>query len=638
ARRPWSVDAPVAVVVSDSGVDFTSFTMRAGAGSRLSLNGRLPLKGPGVLFLDVEALPAEDLAMLLQNEYLDVRGELDAELDLSGSAEAPAIIAVLEVRDAVFGDVRAPFLQGRFYYENQLLSGEVEAWRRGSQVLGLNLRLPVDLAIRGAERRQMEGPILVNTVADSVDLQLFDFVIPTIRWETGGALKADFTILGTWENPELSGYIEMLNGQTTLTGLGVTWTDLNGVLTLAGDSINIEHFSGRSGNGEARVTGVIRLEELSKPIVNVRIAAEQFHAVEVREFLSVTTTADLALRGPLLGATLTGEGTVTEGVLFFADLISKDVLNLEDTLYIRENLVDTLEIRRQRLGEQFENRFLDSLRIDSLRLKVGADVWLRSTEANIALDGELTVNKERDEYLLNGTLQSPRGTYRLSLGRSFGSFITRDFRVTRGQLMYFGTPDLNAGVDIDASHLVRTVRGENITVFVHIGGTLYDPELRFSSDIVPPISETEVLSYLLFGAQSAQAFATEGGAQGIGAGVTELLGALSGQLEYSLITNLGVPLDYFQISPQYAGANFSGTEIALGKRIGEKWFLTVSPRICSEAELIRNVGASIEYRFSREWLLSLSGDPVLSCTLGGTSTGRFNKYQVGFDIFWEKRY
>ena len=50
--------------------------------------------------------------------------------------------------------------------------------------------------------------------------------------------------------------------------------------------------------------------------------------------------------------------------------------------------MDTTLIRRENLGNKFQNRFLDSLRMEDLRVEHRAsDVWLRCAEANIQLDG-----------------------------------------------------------------------------------------------------------------------------------------------------------------------------------------------------------------------------------------------------------
>ena len=46
---------------------------------------------------------------------------------------------------------------------------------------------------------------------------------------------------------------------------------------------------------------------------------------------------------------------------------------------------------------------------------------------------------------------------------------------------------------------MRSVRGEEIPVIASIEGTLYAPKLRLESTLRPPISETDLVSYLITG-------------------------------------------------------------------------------------------------------------------------------------------
>ncbi|MFQ5704141.1 MAG: translocation/assembly module TamB domain-containing protein [Gemmatimonadales bacterium] len=644
ASGAWFVDSGATVRVSEGEVGFSHLALSNAAGSgAVTIEGGIPRSGMSELSMSVEALPLQDIWMLLQWDYDNVGGTLGGTLSLEGSARDPRGDLFIGLQDGRIGDVRALQLLGSLNYQRQRLLGDVRLLRRGNEILNLRLRLPLDLALTEVDARRLTGPVSVQAVADGVDLQLINAMTDAVT-ESAGILDVDFGVEGTWEDPALTGSITIADGSARFPKLGVRHEDLNGRFVLSGDSIKIEQLSLKSGDGTAEISGKVRMEDLSRPILDVRIQSENFRAVNIRDFLSLTATADVQLRGPVFNATLTGRGTATEGILYFADLVTKDVVNLEDTLFTDFDLVDTTLIRTEGLGSAFENRFLDSLRIDSLLLDMGSDVWLRSGEANIELLGSVRVDKERDQYRLNGTMATPRGTYRLALGPSFArELVTREFIVTRGEVKYFGTPDLDAAIDIDARHVVRSVRGEDIVVMVHLGGTIYDPRLSFSSDLRPPISETEILSYLFFGAPSVEAFSGTSGSGNqrlVEQGLAQFLGALSGQLEYSLISDLGVPLDYVQIRPTVAATGLSGTEIALGKRLGDKWFLTLSPRLCARNEFFspRNVGASLEYRFSRQWLFSVSGDPVQSCAVALPSQQLSLKYQIGADILWEKRY
>lgn len=625
----WFLDRGARVVVGDSAIalDRATFTSVSGA-AVVAASGALPRAGAANLHLSLEGLPLADLWALLQFEGNGVGGEVSGTVDLGGTATTPQIRAALALSDVAFRGFRAPYLDGTVDYGNRRLSATFGLWRSGQRIVDLSTTLPIDLALRGTGERKLPGPLSFRVIADEVDLTFLEAMLPVVR-DMGGRLSADFGIAGTWLRPELTGSVAVTDGAATFPALGVRHEGLNTRLVLTGDTIRVESLSVKSGEGTAAISGFVRLEELTRPVLNLRMVGNNFHTVNLRDFLTFTASGDYALNGPVFGAVLTGRGTVPSGVLYFKDLITKQVIELEDPRYA--DLIDTSQIRRQGLGEEFENRFLDSLQIDSLVLAMGSEVWMRSSEANIQLTGSLTVGKEGDRYRLDGTLETSRGAYRLPLGAG----IAREFTVTGGRLQYFGTPDLNATVDIDARHVIRRPE-RNVTVTVHIGGTLYAPRLTFSSDVRPPISETEIISYLIFGVPSFQALA-----QGGGEVLNSAVRVLSGQIERSVITQLGIPLDYFQIRPGEALGGFSGTEIAVGKQVsllGMPMFLTFSPRVCSEQASAQSVsfgfGLSAEFRLGRQWLVAASRDPVRGCATLGESTQ--SPYQLGLDFFWER--
>ena len=387
-----------------------------------------------------------------------------------------------------------------------------------------------------------------------------------------------------------------------------------------------------------QITGGIRLEDLATPVLNLDLEANRFQALAIRNFLSLTATGNLELRGPVMNATATGRGTVNEGILYFADIIGKNVINLEDPT-IRD-IVDTTLIRRANLGSRFENRFLDSLRVNDLELRMGEGVFLRSTEANIQLDGEITVNKVRREYRPVGTLEALRGEYVLK----FPIAGSREFQVQRGTVTYFGTPDLNAELDITAEHDAQTVRGDEIPVIAHITGTLQVPRVELTSTVRPPLPESELVSYLVFGQPSSNVLALGQGRE-LGLALSYVSSAAVSELERALISDLGVPLDFIEIQPGAITPGVLGasaqTRLAVGKRIGSRTFVTLSAGFCPNAEVnAGNFGSSIEYRFSRAWRAQLSFEPAQNyCStnpLGNTITT--SRYQLGADVFWEREF
>ena len=631
----WFLEPGAVVTLRETGYDLDSVALSSEDGSaKLALQGRIPRGGaPGGrgegLTAELVNVPLADVWGFAQLDPAGVGGRVGGTLFLSGSATDPIWNMAFQWSDGRFGSVRIPMmLEARANYADQRLTGNGAGWRFGERVLSLDFDLPVDLALEGADARQLPGALSINVVGGGIDLSMVELLTRSVT-DVVGQLDLDVGITGSWREPQLRGTAAIARGGGSFPGLGVTYSDVEARLVLSGDTVRIDRLGIHSGEGQAELSGFVRLEELARPLFDLEIHTNEFRLIDVPQLLAVTTSGTYAVQGPLYGATLTGQGTVTQGDLYFADLIEKQIINLEDTLYA--SLVDIEFIREEGLATAFENRLLDSLRIDSLSLEMGSNVRLLSNEADIQLTGQVLVGKVGDQYRVDGTLATPRGTYRLPFGRGVGvaELVVREFDVTGGQVQYFGTPDLNADIDIDGRYVVRTTRGQDIEVFVNVGGTLYSPVITLTSDVRPELPQDEIISYLLFNAPSVE---ISGSAVPL-----EILGALSSQLVSPLISGLGLPLDYFRIRPPTRG--LSGTEIALGWQWSEKTFVTLSPRICQQQQrgLTSNFGASLEYRFSPNWHFAASRDPVNACTLTG---GAFysSRSQFGLDLFWEKRY
>jgi hypothetical protein len=628
----FRLDESFAVTLSDSAPAISPLTLRADDGSGLiQLGGRIPGTSEGSLSLRVLGLDLHDINGVLQRDTSKLAGSVDLDLRVGGTAEAPTFRGTTTLNSGRFGDFEAPFVQGVVDYAARKLEANLLLWRTGESVLQVETRLPLDLAFRGAKQRRVEGPLSVHARGDSVDLGLLEAVSPGI---TGvrGTLSVDVNVAGTWEKPQFAGGAAIKRGSMSIPGLGVRYEGLEGRATFQGDSLVLSNLQLRSG-GSLEIGGSILLNDLSRPNLDLAFQAEAFRALDVKNFLTFTGSGGLRLQGPLFHSTLTGDLTANSGVLYFADLVSKNIIDLDDPTIA--DLVDTTLLRRENLGAKFQNRFLDSLRIQNMRVRLGSDTWLRSNEANIQLGGEVQLSKAAKTYTPSGTLDALRGTYTLKIGP-----ITRDFTVERGSVRYFG--DLNAALDIRAVHVVRAVQGEEVPVIANITGTLYAPKVSLQSTFNPPISETDLVAYLVTGYPANEA-ARLGQTNALETGLSYFSSALSSELERALIQDLGIPLDLIEIRPGVSQGSRSPalTQLAAGWQLGRKTFLTFNAGFCPEnlgQFSYNNLGASLEFRFSREWSLQTSVEPTLqSCRrdFGITNTV---PYQIGSDIKWEREF
>jgi translocation and assembly module TamB len=639
----WALSAPATLVARQGRLDLSPVAFDASDGSgSMRFTGSVPRASAGNLTVSMLGVDLRDIYALLELDTTGIAGTIQLDLAVGGTAGRPTLQGTGSLADLSFEELGSPFVQGIVNYADRSLDANLLMWKTGQPVLRLEAHLPLDLALQSVPRRQVDGPLSIRAIADSTDLGVVEAFTHNLR-RVRGTLRANVEIGGTWAQPSLGGQFEIRDGAASVPGLGVRYESLNAGAHFSGDSVVIDSLGVRSGEGSLRVTGGLRLEQLTRPILNLSLRARHFRAIDVRRFLTLDATGNLQLTGPVFQGRLTGRMTADAGNLHFADLLTKRIVDLENPG--DSGLIDLDLVRTERLGANFQSRFLDSLTIDNLQVQMGESFWLRSSEANIQLDGDLTINKIRDRYRYDGTLNALRGNY----GLRIGGFVTRDFTVDRGTVRYFGTPDLNADLDIEASHLVIAAEtNEEIPVIARITGTLLQPKLELTTTPTPQrpaISQTELVSYLMFGRPT---FSLQGqGTQGsqyaaVQAGVSYLAGAFSTELQRTLITDLGVPIDFLDIRTGATGGGGIGgntgsaqvAQVAAGWQIGRKWFVGVVADLCTNTQRFY---PNAEFRMTRQLRLKASVEPSYTCQAvqlrPDLST---SKYQVGLDVLWQK--
>ena len=234
---------------------------------------------------------------------------------------------------------------------------------------------------------------------------------------------------------------------------------------------------------------------------------------------------------------------------------------------------------------------------------MGSDVWLRSAEANIQLDGARAAEQGRArKYQPIGTLNAPRGTYTLKIGP-----VTRDFTVTRGQVPYIG--DLNAG----ARHRRRStwcarVRGDEIPVIAnidrhavraqaHAGEHRPAADLRDRPGLVP--------HHRLPGQRGHAARAGQRGADRPGLLLQRALERARARPDPGHRRADRPDRDPPGRSSADRRRRRRSPSSRPAGRSASKTFLTFNAGFCPDFSQLsyRNLGASLEFRFSREWKL-----------------------------------
>ncbi|MDZ7631409.1 MAG: translocation/assembly module TamB domain-containing protein [Gemmatimonadaceae bacterium] len=494
-------------------------------------------------------------------------------------------------------------------------------------------------------------------------LALFEAATSAIS-DASGTLSGELQLRGSLREPRLNGTVTMADGASYVAPLGVRLVGMDGALNFSGDNLSLPRLTvsgAGSRGGSAILSGRIGFASLEDPSFDLAIQATNLRILDRPRIATLQVSTDaggLQIRGTPRGSILTGSVTIPSGDIIIPELgVAKNLVSIDDPEFY--TLIDTTTSQGRSLLAAAPSPLLRNLEVRDVRLFMGSNVWLRSAEANIKLAGDVGVTLGRDrqdssqvQLALDGTLLAERGTYRLNLVA-----VQRTFDVERGTLKFFGEPELNPTLDIQAVNIVRqyTRQDRDIPVRITIGGTLVTPTLKLgSADPTLALSESDAISYLFTGRPS---FAvTTAADQYSSQFASVVLPTLGSALGDRVARSLG--LDQFQIetaggvSGQQFGASsiLASTRLGGGVQLGSRTFIRATVGLCqlfgasqisTSQPLVNSIGAKLEYRFS-QWISGSVGlEPptnVLQCN-NNVNARNFvpTPQQFGFDITrkWE---
>jgi len=652
----WSLAAPARVVSDSVATSVDSVIVQSGGSRMATFTGRFPVSGDVRATLQMDSLPLHDLGMLAQTT-VPLGGTGSVSATLKGTRASPIIHFSGQFGDARYGEFHLPVFSASGDYADRRLNAALQLYRNGKQVMTGTASLPMNLALESVPQRMLDDSLRGAVHADSVDLSILETISPQLTHATG-TTTTDMLIGGTWTHPTLNGQFRINDGAVTLAKAGIRLRSVNADIRFSADSIQINQLQASSGSqpgSRMSLTGSIvtpNLRESRDFGLDLKVAATGFEAINQPSLARLDISGGLELTGTLERPVLSGNLIVDRGSLHISDISQKQVVNLNDPEFY--NIVDTSLVANQGLVQKLPpelERAVENLRVPSFSIRIGDDVWLRSSEANIKLAGSVDLTKLGNQRLESGTLRVSRGTYRLNLG-----LVQRTFQVDSGFVTFYGDPNIPAELNIWAAYTVRQANRENgqdVTIVAHIGGTLTQPRLELTSNERIPLSNTEILSYLLVGQPTFASGSDAASTDALQSAAAALLPSVGAVLERALTDQIRF-IDYVQVQTGGTGTQalfsntgasnvLSGTRIGLGKQIGEKTFITANAGLCqltgaqAGTSFASSLGVTIEQQLAHGFSVEASVEPssvALQCRPGLTNIGN-RPPQYGFDLFRE---
>jgi translocation and assembly module TamB len=393
-----------------------------------------------------------------------------------------------------------PNLRTTFRYADQSLTLRGDALRvTGAPLASVDAALPINLALTGVTGdRLLNRPMRVDVVGDSLPLDLLPRFTDVVSDVTGRAIGR-IALRGTLRRPTLVGAVAVRDAAARINSLGIDVREINGALRMAGDTVMIDSLVGRS-KGLIRVTGGLGVGNWREPTFNLFLVANDAEVLNTdRGFVHVD--AGLRLTGPFNNAYASGQVTVLHGVLYVPSGAQKQLVGAGDPAIFA--VLDTSVMSDRELLPA-RSPLLSNLRVD-VDVDINRTTWVRSRDFNIEIftESPLHVNRQNEAIALTGIVQTDRGEYEL---------MSKRFEVRRGAATFVGGPELNPTLQLAAEYEVRLPSRPALHIQVLVGGTLQRPRVSLESDAQPPISQTDLLSFLAFGTESQSLLSIAGSA------------------------------------------------------------------------------------------------------------------------------
>ncbi|HVZ47646.1 MAG TPA: translocation/assembly module TamB domain-containing protein, partial [Gemmatimonadaceae bacterium] len=623
----WQLAAPASFAVRPGGVTVDSAVLRSDHGATVAASAALPDRGPVTAHVRVSQLGFEELAFVGVFPE-DMTGLISAAADVSGTRDAP-IIAATATLDSIRSDDRErPSLRVGLDYAGHMAKMRASVTVGDRTSLDAHGDVPLDLTLRAVADRLPDAPIALQLAADSLGLAAFDGLAPRLR-ELSGSLNGRVQVAGTLRHPRGTGTLTLRDAAFDLPRFGFSARHGAADLQLADDSVIVRQFrlaDADSPRDTAAITGVVHFagREWTAWVADLHSVASNFRVIDDPRLASTKANWDLAVTGALREPHVTGDVLLPYGVFTIGP-----------------------QRRAHAVIPDSATAPLGTPNADGVVVTLGSDVRLKSKEANVQLAGGVELFGALNRPWISGSVQATRGTYRVDLGP-----LSRTFRVDSGVVILEGTSDVPPALDIHTSYIVKQPNStDDVKIGAHLYGTTDRPRLDLSSDLGSAASQSEIISYLVFGKPS---FAVP---EGTGAAAQTAYDAvvpsiLGGYLE-SLLSTVLPFFNTLQVTavgrddPRFSISNpienlLNSFAVTGGRQIGTDTFLTLTTGVCTGSSVSTTnaspiwFGTSAEYRPKRSIGAAISIDPGPAPCSRVVAAG--DAYQLGFDLLYDWRF
>ncbi len=289
-----------------------------------------------------------------------------------------------------------------------------------------------------------------------------------------GDVKIALNLSGQINAPRIQGSIDLYNGAYESLSSGSTFHNIQAHLEGDGSKIVLKNLSAENTkSGSITASGVIDVDKNKDFPFDLQIHPSHIFIME-SDYANISASGPLRLIGTRKKAKLQGNLAVDTAVIDMEGALPKQIKSVE-VKYI--NLKE---------GEQLPQHLeapstLSSVEFD-IKLQFPGKVLIEGKHLTSEWKGAIAITGTPTDPLLNGDLRVMRGEY---------NFNGKVFNLTQGSIHFAGSPGKKTSIYVVASKEIDRIKADII-----VKGPTNKLVVSFRSN--PPLSQREILSYILF--------------------------------------------------------------------------------------------------------------------------------------------
>jgi autotransporter translocation and assembly factor TamB len=576
----WENAAPVVARRDAQGTLSLQYLQLRNGDQEINAYGTLAPEGTVNVEMQIQQLQVQPTVQALSPGTMLPDGQLFLDVTLHGTLEQPRLDGSLQLTSLQWQGNKLGNIQAQLGLANNIARTDLRWQDREGEVLH----------VYGTAGLPPDGPLDLQLQTPNFDLVRLKPFSSQIR-HSAGQLKLDLHILGTLQQPQAQGVLELHDGELQVVATGERYRDMQVRLLFSGNRVDIAQCHVGSRSGTMDLSGGLTFAGFNLEQLEASLQAKDFTAMHTPT-IEARISGAVSATGSLQEMAVAGQLQVPRARIRLAGLLGAGPAAVAPWQLTVAGVYgpgpETVHGADGRELPPLQQHPLPFLRAD-VSVDIPRNAWIQDSGTAVELGGKLRATKDlQGPFILNGSIETLRG---------FASFYGKKFVLQEGGTVTFtGSPDINPALDVTALYDVSDYR-----VTIHVEGKAKQPKLTFSSN--PELEQTDIISLLIVGKTTDRLTNSERSSL---SNQTEAIagGLVAQQAEKLLGSSLG--LDTIEVE---AGKNIGTGSVTVGRYVTQDLFLSYGREFTEKGKQGGNK-VGVEYSINRQLKLKGSSDDL----------------------------